>query len=72
MNPLDELLPDGNPASKSRIATSAAADDAAVDEAEDESFPASDPRSSLIPDEPPANADAKWAAAAAADSTEKS
>jgi hypothetical protein len=35
----------------------------AVDEAVEESFPASDPPASRLPDEPPANADAKWAAA---------
>jgi hypothetical protein len=35
----------------------------AVDEAVDESFPASDPPASRLPDEPPVNADAKWAAA---------
>lgn len=35
----------------------------AVDEAVDESFPASDPPASRLPDEPPANADAKWSAA---------
>jgi DUF2892 family protein len=38
----------------------------AVDEAVDESFPASDPPASRLPDEPPANAEAKWQAAAAA------
>lgn len=35
----------------------------AVDQAVDESFPASDPPASRLPDEPPANAEAKWAAA---------
>ena len=34
-----------------------------VDEAVKESFPASDPPASGLPDKPPANADAKWAAA---------
>lgn len=34
-----------------------------VDEAAKESFPASDPPSSGLPDKPPANAEAKWAAA---------
>jgi len=38
----------------------------AVDEAVEESFPASDPPASRLPDEPPVNADAKWRAAAAA------
>jgi hypothetical protein len=35
----------------------------AVDESGEESFPASDPPSSHLPDEPPSNAAAKWAAA---------
>jgi hypothetical protein len=35
----------------------------AVDESVKESFPASDPPASHLPDEPPANADAKWEAA---------
>jgi hypothetical protein len=35
----------------------------AVDESVIESFPASDPPASRLPDEPPSNADAKWAAA---------
>jgi hypothetical protein len=35
----------------------------AVDEASKESFPASDPPASRLPDVPPANADAKWEAA---------
>jgi hypothetical protein len=38
----------------------------AVDRSVDESFPASDPPASHLPDEPPSNADAKWAAARAA------
>jgi hypothetical protein len=38
----------------------------AVDESVAESFPASDPPASRLPDEPPSNADAKWAAARAA------
>jgi hypothetical protein len=36
----------------------------AVDESAKESFPASDPPASGLPDKPPANAEAKWAAAA--------
>jgi hypothetical protein len=39
----------------------------AVDEAVKESFPASDPPASRLPDVPPANADAKWEAARAAE-----
>ena len=35
----------------------------AVDQAVDDSFPASDPPASRLPDDPPANAEAKWAAA---------
>jgi hypothetical protein len=38
----------------------------AVDESVEESFPASDPPASRLPDEPPSNAEAKWAAARAA------
>lgn len=41
----------------------------AVDESVDESFPASDPPASRLPDEPPVNAEAKWRAAAAASNT---
>jgi hypothetical protein len=37
-----------------------------VDQRIDDSFPASDPPASHLPDEPPANAEAKWAAAKAA------
>jgi hypothetical protein len=38
----------------------------AVDESVQQSFPASDPPASRLPDEPPVNADEKWAAAAQA------
>jgi len=38
---------------------------AAVDEALQETFPASDPAASQLPDEPPSNAEAKWTAAGA-------
>jgi hypothetical protein len=38
-----------------------------VDEAVEESFPASDPPASRLPDEPPVNAQAKWDAARAAE-----
>ena len=40
----------------------------AVDQSIKESFPASDPPASRIPDKPPVNADAKWEAAAKAKS----
>jgi len=40
-----------------------ASSSSAVDESATQSFPASDPPASHIPDQPPANADAKWAAA---------
>jgi uncharacterized membrane protein len=39
----------------------------AIDESVEESFPASDPPASRIPDVPPGNAESKWAAARAAD-----
>jgi hypothetical protein len=39
----------------------------AVDESVSESFPASDPPASRLPDEPPVNAEAKWEAARAAE-----
>jgi hypothetical protein len=35
----------------------------AVDQSVEDSFPASDPPASRLPDEPPVNAEAKWAAA---------
>ena len=38
----------------------------AVDQSVEDSFPASDPPASRLPDEPPSNAEAKWAAARAA------
>ncbi len=44
----------------------------AVDESVAQSFPASDPPASRLPDEPPVNAEAKWQAAAAAGSSEGS
>ena len=37
-----------------------------VDQSVDDSFPASDPPASHVPDEPPSNAQAKWDAAKAA------
>lgn len=43
---------------------------ARVDESVMESFPASDAPASRLPDEPPSNANAKWAAARAAGQTE--
>jgi len=44
-----------------------AAQSAAIDESLDQSFPASDPPASRLPDEPPSNAEAKWRAARAAE-----
>lgn len=41
-----------------------------VDEAVADTFPASDPPASHIPDEPPVNADAKWEAAKRAEQME--
>ena len=38
----------------------------AIDESLQDTFPASDPPASRLPDEPPSNAEAKWAAARAA------
>jgi hypothetical protein len=52
----EEGLP-GSPAHQRKSRT--------VDQAIDDSFPASDPPGSQLPDEPPANAAAKWAAARA-------
>jgi hypothetical protein len=49
-------------------ALSKAAQSNAVDESADQSFPASDPPASHLPDEPPVNAEAKWQAARAAES----
>jgi Protein of unknown function (DUF2892) len=49
---------DGRPGSPLREARSRSVDDAVND-----SFPASDPPASHLPDEVPANADAKWEAA---------
>jgi hypothetical protein len=48
----------GLPGSPAHAATSGA-----IDESVDESFPASDPPASHLPDEPPSNAEAKWDAA---------
>jgi hypothetical protein len=57
----------GNPSIGERTGSrDHAAQSRAVDESIDESFPASDAPASHLPDEPPVNADAKWAAARAA------
>lgn len=50
------------PPASARISTHAQR----LDDALDESFPASDPLASQLPDEPPSNADEKWEAAKAA------
>jgi Protein of unknown function (DUF2892) len=53
-------------AGRSDASTRAAQSDA-IDESVDQSFPASDPPASHLPDEPPVNAEAKWRAARAAE-----
>lgn len=42
-----------------------------VDDALKDTYPASDPPASHLPDEPPANAEAKWEAAAAAEDSKR-
>jgi len=42
-----------------------------VDDALKDTYPASDPPASHLPDEPPANAEAKWQAAAAAEDSKR-
>jgi hypothetical protein len=42
-----------------------------IDDALKDSYPASDPPATHSPDEPPANAEAKWEAAAAADDSKR-
>ena len=49
--------------SASAVDTAKTADEAAIDEALKDSFPASDAAASQLPDVPPVNADAKWEAA---------
>ncbi|HEX5046101.1 MAG TPA: DUF2934 domain-containing protein [Gammaproteobacteria bacterium] len=51
-------------AAEKRLSGEGAADSRAVDESVKESFPASDAPGSNLPDQPPANAEEKWAAAA--------
>jgi uncharacterized membrane protein len=55
-----------NAASHRTSARERRAESQALDESLQQTFPASDPPASRLPDEPPANADAKWAAARAA------
>ena len=59
-------------AAERQLSGSKKADSKAVDQAEKESFPASDPPANSLPDKPPANADEKWAAAKAARSGTRS
>jgi hypothetical protein len=60
----DSALREGSPGSPRYASRSDA-----VDEAVSESFPASDPPASRLPDEPPSNAEAKWDAAKRAGQT---
>lgn len=55
-------------AAQQRLHGERRADSQAVDETVKESFPASDPPAPPLPDNPPSNADEKWAAAEAAQS----
>jgi Protein of unknown function (DUF2934) len=58
-------------ASSQAASSKAAASSKGVDDALQDTYPASDPPASHLPDEPPANADAKWEAAAAADDSKR-
>jgi hypothetical protein len=51
--------------------SSPAVEESRVDESVRESFPASDPPATRQPDEPPMNAEAKWAAAAGAEKSNR-
>jgi hypothetical protein len=53
-------------AAEKRLGGGSAADSRGVDESVKESFPASDAPASKLPDQPPVNAEEKWAAAEAA------
>jgi hypothetical protein len=53
-------------AAEKRLGGASAADSRGVDESVKESFPASDAPASKLPDQPPVNAEEKWAAAEAA------
>jgi len=58
--------PVSSPSDPAPLSPGAIKQSKAIDESVVESFPASDPPASHLPDIPPSNADAKWAAAKAA------
>ena len=61
------MVPGGAPVGDATAAARThSSSSAALDSTVNDSFPASDPPASRLPDEPPVNAEAKWAAANAA------
>jgi Protein of unknown function (DUF2892) len=63
----NRMVPGGGPARDAAAgARTHSSSSAALDSTVNDSFPASDPPASRLPDEPPVNAEAKWAAANAA------
>ena len=60
------MVPGGGRAGDATAAARTRSSSAALDSTVNDSFPASDPPASRLPDEPPVNADAKWAVANAA------